>query len=188
MGHHKGGTASSPAKRERYHHGDLRRELLRVAREEVATNGAADVSLASLARLAGVAPSAPYRHFADRRALLEAVAAEGFAALTQAMRDAMARRPASRPAAEALAHAYVRFGEDQVELYRLMFSSRLTPEAPGGSALDDAAGEAFALLRTTVAPGGGGVERRAYRTWAQIHGLVMLKADGLIASPLGNYV
>ncbi len=60
-----------------YHHGDLRRTLLRIARDQIAESGAHAVSLASLARLAGVSQPAPYRHFADRDALLEASRRKG---------------------------------------------------------------------------------------------------------------
>ena len=60
-----------------YHHGDLARALLRQALETVAQGGAAELSLRAVARAAGVAPAAVYRHFADRRALLSACAADG---------------------------------------------------------------------------------------------------------------
>jgi hypothetical protein len=52
----------TPPKRGAYHHGDLRRTLLDAAREEIAASGAQGLSLSSLARRAGVAQSAPYRH------------------------------------------------------------------------------------------------------------------------------
>jgi AcrR family transcriptional regulator len=189
--HTRSGITPSP-KRESYHHGDLRRDLLRVAWEEIAAEGAANLTLASLARRASVAQSAPYRHFADRRALLEAVAAAGFAKLSNAMREAVAAYP-SEPMTEVIARAYVRFGEANIEIYRLMFASRLTSDAADGSALDVAAGEALALLRASIVSEGDGLgaalgERTVYLSWAKVHGLVMLKADGFITSELTGYV
>ena len=171
----------------RYHHGDLRRELLRVAREAVARDGAQAVSLSALARLAGVSQPAPYRHFPDRDALLEAVAADAFqdfaCTLTEAVAD---REPADALAAMAL--AYVSFGEGNIELYRLMFGSRLTPEAKTGSNLDKASERAFDLLSAAMAAISAGYNRESvYLAWAQLHGLVMLKADGFIRSPLRTY-
>ena len=179
-------------RRERYHHGDLRRDLLRVAREEVARHGAEDVSLSSLARLAGVSQPAPYRHFADRTALLEAVAADAFEALTLYLADAVDGKD-PHGAFEALALAYLAFGGTNVELYRLMFASRLTSKAKDGSALDIAAQQALDLLRRTLsarsrATGPAELEDDVYRTWAQLHGLVMLKADGFIARSLAHFV
>ena len=172
-----------------YHHGDLRLTLLRIAREQVAEGGAHAMSLAALARRAGVSQPAPYRHFADRDALLEAVAAEGFkefaAALTAA---AAARGPDS--ALKAMALAYVTFGEANIELYRLMFASRLVPEAGAGSALETAAVDAFNRLREalSVTTPANRVNDEALLIWSQLHGLVMLKADGHIRRPLVELV
>ncbi len=172
----------------RYHHGDLRRELLRVAREAVARHGAQAVSLSALARLAGVSQPAPYRHFPDRDALLEAVAAEAFEDFARTLTEAVAgREPAD--ALIAIARAYVSFGEANVELYRVMFASRLTPRAKTGSDLDEASGKAFGLLRAAMAATSPALtDASVYLAWAQLHGLVMLKADGFIRSPLRTYV
>lgn len=56
-----------------YHHGDLRASLIDAAVALLAEKGAAQVSVAEVARRAGVSGAAPYRHFADRRALMTAV-------------------------------------------------------------------------------------------------------------------
>ena len=50
---------------------------MRIARDQIAESGADAMSFVSLARLAAVSRPAPYRHFADRKALLEAVTTEG---------------------------------------------------------------------------------------------------------------
>jgi AcrR family transcriptional regulator len=55
-----------------YHHGDLRAACLRAARELLEEDGSAALSLRAVARRAGVSPSAPYRHYADRDTLLAA--------------------------------------------------------------------------------------------------------------------
>ena len=184
MGNRTAAGQDGSGREARYHHGDLRRDLLAVARGEIAKHGAGALSLAALARLAGVSQAAPYRHFADRHALLEAVAVEGFRALIGELSDASDGRPA--PMA-VLARAYVRFGESNAELYRLMFASGLVPATAAGSPLAAMADEAFALLRAALAlqvPDEPQVRRAAHRVWAQLHGLVMLKADGFIESPL----
>ena len=59
-----------------YHHGNLRSVLL--ARAEEALNAGEDLSLRELARRAGVSHAAPRRHFADKQALLDALAEDGF--------------------------------------------------------------------------------------------------------------
>ncbi len=172
-----------------YHHGDLRRTLVRIARDQIAENGADAVSFVSLARLAGVSQPAPYRHFADRKALLEAVATEGFEEFTVAL-TAAAATGGTDDALKAMALAYVTFGEANIELYRLMFASRLVPEAGSGSALATVAVDAFNRLREalSVTTPVDRVEEEAQLIWAQLHGLVMLKADGQIKRPLAELV
>jgi AcrR family transcriptional regulator len=64
-----------------YHHGELRPALLRAAAKILEKEGREAISLRDLARRAGVSHGAPYRHFADRQALLAALADEGFALL-----------------------------------------------------------------------------------------------------------
>jgi AcrR family transcriptional regulator len=61
-----------------YHHGDLRRTLLRTAAEVIEEQGPAALSLRELARRAGVSHAAPAHHFGDKAGLLTALAAEGY--------------------------------------------------------------------------------------------------------------
>ncbi|WP_089164297.1 TetR/AcrR family transcriptional regulator [Caballeronia sordidicola] len=176
-------------KRIGYHHGDLRRDLLRVARDEISRNGAQAVTLSSLARLAGVSQPAPYRHFADRDALLEGVAVEAFEDLVSVLNGALATC-ASTDRLRAISRVYLTFGEANTEIYRLMFASRLVPEAKLGSALSTAADNALDLLRRVLSSGlpAGILGDNAYGTWAYLHGLVMLKADGFIQRPLSELI
>ncbi|MEW2235322.1 helix-turn-helix domain-containing protein, partial [Streptomyces sp. NPDC024062] len=61
-----------------YHHGNLRTDLLDAAERSLRAHGAEQLSLRDLARDVGVSHAAPRRHFADRRALLDALAESGF--------------------------------------------------------------------------------------------------------------
>src|SRR6201992_4354102 len=61
-----------------YHHGNLRTELLAAAARPVRERGLGALSLRELAREAEVSHAAPRRHFADRQALLDALAEAGF--------------------------------------------------------------------------------------------------------------
>ncbi|MFJ4670181.1 TetR/AcrR family transcriptional regulator [Kitasatospora purpeofusca] len=63
-----------PAGRGSYHHGALPEALVGVAFELLDELGQEQVTMREVARRAGVSAGAPFRHFADRRALLTAVA------------------------------------------------------------------------------------------------------------------
>lgn len=71
--------------RHSYHHGDLRRALLDAAVQLIETAGVDAVSMRAVAKLAGVSPAAPFRHFATRTALLTAVAEEAMNRLGDAI-------------------------------------------------------------------------------------------------------
>jgi hypothetical protein len=59
-------------------------------------SGLRPLTLREVARRAGVSPAAPYHHFADKSALLLAVAHEGFVSLAERQADAADLRPALR--------------------------------------------------------------------------------------------
>src|SRR5213080_824442 len=61
-----------------YHHGDLRRALMRAALDAIVEGGPANLSLRDLARRAGVSHAAPAHHFGDKAGLLTSIAAEGY--------------------------------------------------------------------------------------------------------------
>ncbi len=102
-----------------YHHGNLREALLRRAVQVIADSGVEAVSLRGLARDLGVSHAAPRRHFADRRALLAALAQEGFRRSLQAMEDG-AREAGDDPIARhrALGRSYVRFACEDPAYFR----------------------------------------------------------------------
>src|SRR5471030_1466849 len=72
-----------------YHHGALRAALIRSAREILESEGYEALTLRAAARRAGVSQAAPYNHFADKAALLAAIAALGFKEFAAAMRHEM---------------------------------------------------------------------------------------------------
>ena len=115
-------STSEPA--DRYHHGDLRRALVEAALQLLAEGGTEALGLRELARRVGVSASAPYRHFRDKQALIQAVAAAGFEMFLEAVEGAKAG-VAPEEQLGAMAEAYVHFALRYPRLYRLMFSSAL---------------------------------------------------------------
>jgi AcrR family transcriptional regulator len=106
-----------------YHHGSLRAALIAATRSLLTERGADGFSLREVARRAGVTAAAPAHHFGDATGLLTAVAAQGFAELTQRLAEGQAR---GRDGPEGLREQgveYVRFALEQPGLFRLMFRS-----------------------------------------------------------------
>src|SRR6201986_3684544 len=114
-----------------YHQGDLRDALVQAALHEVEESGPEAISLKALAKKLGVSQPAPYRHFADREALLAAVAAEAFRQFTAMLRTSGAKS-SKRSKLSRFVHAGVDFGLTRNGIYRLMFASRLIACAPEG--------------------------------------------------------
>src|SRR6201993_5030438 len=107
-----------------YHHGNLKEALLQAALGLIAEKGAAGFTFADAARMAGVSPAAPYRHFRDRDELLSSIAQRGFeqfeAALTEPWENA---RPDAATAFERVGRAYLDFARRQPAFYSAMFES-----------------------------------------------------------------
>lgn len=165
-------------KPEQYHHGDLRPALVAGALRLLKDQSAAELSLRAVARLAGVSPNAPYRHFASKDALLAAVAEDGFRRLAAAM-DAAGGPPRRR--LSQMGVAYVRFATENPRLYGLMFGPTLR-EWEKFEGLAAAADASFELLVDAVAKVTGDGRRSAPReamlAWSAVHGYAMLAIDG----------
>jgi len=149
--------------------------------KEAEQGGPEAISLKALAKDLGVSQPAPYRHFADRDALLQAVTAEAFRQFNAILREAIAKS-SKRSRLSRFAQAALDFGLRRNGIYRLMFASRTMACAPDDSELHLAAMETFDLLLEALeAPRVGLLrERHALQIWAALHGVVMLAEQGLL--------
>ena len=179
----RGRAAAGPAKRGRYHHGDLRQALVETAIEMLGERGAEAFSMAEASRRLGVAASAPYRHFADRDALLAAVALRAADLLAEQLdRHATSGTPPQRLAAAA--RAYVHFADDQRPLFQALAGSGLSKDSrPEIAAAAQAIGTAF-LSPSAELTGGSqpAAARLASAVVATAHGHAMLMLDGTFGS------
>lgn len=174
---------NSFATRRGYHHGHLKEALVAAARTLVQERGPQGFTLVEAARLAGVSASAPYRHFADRRALLGALAQAGFNALAVRLRTAWSGgSPDPHQAFARMGSAYLAFATEEPGYYAAMFASGL----PEDEELRAASAAAFELLSRAVADvaraGGSDEDRRrlALEVWALTHGIASLAASGAL--------
>src|SRR3981189_639603 len=121
-----------------YHHGDLRDALVQAALREAEQGGPEAISIKALAKRLGVSQPAPYRHFADREALLEAVTAEAFRPFTAVLREARVK-PSKQTKLSRFAQAALAFGRLRNGIGNLMFALRAKACAQKGSELHNAA-------------------------------------------------
>ncbi|NJL00904.1 MAG: TetR/AcrR family transcriptional regulator [Spirulinaceae cyanobacterium SM2_1_0] len=173
-----------------YHHGDLRQALIDGAIAEIAAGDPSQLSLRAIARRVGVSHAAPYRHFADKEALLAAVAEEGFCGLTAALTASFTTtEPQTLQQLTAGGHAYVTYALHHPHHYRVMFSS--CPGPPERYPELATAGQAaFMVLVEAIIAGqaagrvrAGDPMQLAQVTWSLVHGIAMLTIDGYLQSP-----
>ena len=176
-----------PGRNERgYHHGNLKEALLQAALDLIAKKGASGFTFADAARIAGVSPAAPYRHFRDRDELLSSIAERGFeqfeSALTEAWDDG---RPDTVSAFERVGKAYLAFAREKPAFYSAMFESGLATDV--SASLQAAAERAFAVIRAAaerlaaLAPLGSPrppALMMALHIWSMSHGVASLFARG----------
>ncbi|TJZ58939.1 TetR/AcrR family transcriptional regulator [Streptomyces piniterrae] len=118
-----------PAERAGYHHGSLPDALVAAALELLDERGLERVTVREVARRAGVSPGAPFRHFADRQALLTAVAGRILEEFEEWQLSAVAEAEGG-PAMRALGLGFVRFAMRHPRRFELIKSRVFGPRQP----------------------------------------------------------
>jgi AcrR family transcriptional regulator len=169
-----------------YHHGDLGPALLRAAMQLLDEGGESALSLRAVARRAGVSPAAPYRHYADREALVSAVAAVGYRELAERLAAAHPS-PSTADQLVSVAIAYVQFALDRPALFRTMFGEPCDRDNDERIAATAAVSQ---YVRAIVERNFPEAEADALATaiWALVHGLAVLHLDGKLDAPTPSVV
>jgi AcrR family transcriptional regulator len=153
----------------------------------IAEGGAGRLTMREIGRRLGVSRAAAYRHFADKTALLIAVAAAGFDRLKGRLETTAAYAPmAGADQLRRIGEEYVRFALENPAHYRLMYGK----EALTREDLPELRESANAIFEHLVdlfqAHQRSGVIRRedpraqAYVAWSAVHGLASLVIEGQI--------
>jgi len=174
----------------RYHHGDLSRALVEEAVRTIQKSGVEGLTLRAVGLRLGVSRTALYRHFADKSALLAAVASEGFRTLRLETQGAWEQHGGGRAGLDAMGAAYVHFAVAHPSHYRVMFGGYVR-NAPADTELSREGGGAFqVLVDAIVALQHQGSIRDdaplelAQYIWATVHGIAMLAIGGLLRQPV----
>ncbi len=197
---------SAPTTARELARGELTRRILEAAARQLAEVGVGALSVRSVARELGMVPSAVYRYFPSRDALLTAVILDAYGDLADAAERA-AEEAAGRPANErltAITGAVRRWALDSPHRWALLFGTpvpgyhapeaTVAPYARIGAALaspllelaprsgageDDALGAAVAPVTEALSPGAPAqAVAGALAAWATVVGLISLELFG----------
>jgi len=134
------------SERKSYHHGNLREALLETAFNLVDSEGVEGLSMRALARETGVSSAAPFRHFADKQLLLQAVAEKASENLQGTLDEAARDRDDALTQFRAMTVAYVRFAAEHPNLFRLVQSTPTVSGAFLGEVNDERRLKLIALI------------------------------------------
>lgn len=170
-----------------YHHGHLRQALVDQAVATIRDKGVEALTLRDAATRLRVSRTALYRHFADKQALLAAVATEGFRTFRQALADAWNGTGHTRAGFVAMGEAYIRFALANSAHYRVMFGGHVAREACDAELMAESDAAFRVLLDALVELQQAGRVRHddaaelAVFVWASVHGAAMLGIAGQLA-------
>lgn len=181
-----GGALPAPGKRRRNRRGEgtrLRGELIEAAARLLESSGDAHaLTLAAIAREAGIAAPSIYRHFPGLSQLVEAVVADRFERLDGALLDAMAGAPGPAETLRACCAAYCRFGLEHPGHYQVLFSANLAldPARPGDRPGERVFGRLVTAVQACIDAGvarQGDASLIALNIWVALHGIVSLRTS-----------
>ena len=172
-----------------------RGEILAAAKHLFAEEGVAHVTMRRIGAAVGVSPTALYMHFADKDAMLAAIAQDTFEALLSRLEQSQTPGLSPRAQFRLGLRTYIEFGLERPDEYRLTFMSRLFRRGdvttPGAAEMAD---RSFAILQDRVVEltrngtftAAGPAPQVAEAIWAMLHGVTSLlldQADNLETPP-----
>ncbi len=180
---------ASAQRREAYHHGDLRNALLDAGLALTRDGGTDAVTVREVARRAGVVPTAVYRHFADRDALVSAIAVRIQEQVAQRMRQAAPGHPATTPLPSdgrarlrAVGLGYIGFALSEPGWFEVAFGgASALPGDVDPAALPAPLAMLVGALDDLVAEGALPAESRPgaeWPCWSTVHGFALLALRG----------
>lgn len=171
-----------------YHHGDLRNALIQAGLLVLSEAGVDGLNLRAVARRAGVSHAAPYRHFADKEALLAAMAEDGFQRLGQQISEALATTEGNwTKKIHVLGTGYIRFAVENRDAFRLMFSHVIAHRERHPALYVAAKSGLWALQRVIEAGQIAGefvdsdVSSLTISVWSMVHGVATLLVEDQLA-------
>ena len=168
--------------------GRTRAAILDAAATLLEDRGPESVTLRAVGEAAGVSRSAPYRHYADKAALMRALAGRTLRQIAERIRHGAERHRGARQRLRAGCWAYIDYAVECPHHYQLVFGD--APIAEPDPGLEEAADDAMAAVGELVAQAqGAGLLRpgptREIATviWVLLHGFAALQITGHLHEP-----
>lgn len=163
-----------------YHYGNLREELLKASFELLDQGGIETVGIRQVARVVGVAHSAPANHFKNKKALFTAMATEVFTHLIEVIQTKLQRDAEDlRDSIQLFSETILNFGLKYPNRYLLIWRRDCVDnEDPAlHEALENIYQQLTAILQKYAKNQKVDVESQAIALWSLIHGYVSLRID-----------
>ncbi|MGI5268641.1 TetR/AcrR family transcriptional regulator [Nonomuraea sp. CA-218870] len=158
---------------------DTRNRLIESALRLLRDEGLDAVTLRAVGELAGLSRMAPYRHFADKTALLAALAARVITDLSTHVAAAVLARTGHQERLRAFYDSYVEYAAKHREEYRLVFASAFS--AGDHPEMEQAIDDLMTALSLDVADHQPVNKAAMMALMATAHGLAELATAGLFA-------
>ena len=165
-----------------FHHGDLKQALIDGTLQLVRSVGPRGFTLNEASRQAGVAKSAPYKHFRDKDALLVEVALLGTRRMEQDLRSVSGLGETPRERLLAVGLAYITFSRQHPDFFAVMFQAGIDKNSY--EELGVAATSVFSIadeLAKEIEDSLVKARRLALAVWTMAHGFAMLLSEDAFA-------
>jgi len=174
----------------KYHHGNLKEELVSCASAMCERDGYTKLSIRSLAKESNVSQTAPYRHFKTKQDLYAAVATDGFNKLSKAIHVDADKKVTKKQLVE-MASKYIEFGLKNANTYDLMFGTAVGNFAAYPDLLESA-NSSYDNFRSSFSKLANDSDEviafKCITLWSMVHGLVgiLRKVQVIEDEPLTN--
>lgn len=169
----------------KYHHGDLKNELINKGLELFNKVGYEDFSLRKLARMCDVSHTAPYRHYKNKDELVVAIRDEIEQQFAQALKKAQQENCHDpRTEIKEIGKAYVRFFVDNPEILKFLFIYTIHVNVKQERKKNDSKENSFRIFEKSAKKYLSFISSEDDETvdivtmWSVVHGLTMLISNG----------
>ncbi len=163
--------------RKRYHHGNLKQEIIKESLQQLNLVGADKLSFRTIAKNLGVVSSAPYNHFKSKNQLFKELINIGTDTLLKKMKNEKIKKILPSEQLSYTARAYLKFSLEEKELFSLMFSNN---NLEIKKLIDTISSQFLDIVKEKFKDGSRVrvTEKGASMTaWAMVHGLAKLAGN-----------